>query len=75
MDMDLHCRRPLEPLRRFDFVAPAAFPAGVSNGFIMARPQLPFMGEVVRRLSEYDINWLGLPYATVSFTTGCHFLS
>jgi hypothetical protein len=75
MDMDLYCRRSLEPLRQFDFVAPAAYPKGVSNGFIMSRPNLPFLREVITKLVDYDLDWFGLPYATVSFTTGCHFLS
>jgi inositol phosphorylceramide mannosyltransferase catalytic subunit len=75
MDMDLYCRRSLEPLRQFDFIAPAAYPAGVSNGFIMSRPNLPFLGEVIQKLIDYNLDWFGLPYATVSFTTGCHFLS
>jgi len=56
-------------------VAPGAFPAGISNGFMMARPELPFLGEIIRRLPDYDLSWAGLPYATVSFSTGCHFLS
>jgi len=32
--MDLHCRRSLGPLRRFEFIFPAAYPVGVSNGFL-----------------------------------------
>ncbi|KPI43677.1 Inositol phosphoceramide mannosyltransferase 1 [Cyphellophora attinorum] len=75
MDMDLNCERPLTPLRQFDFIAAAAHPAGVSNGFIMAKPRLPFLGQVIQRLEAFDLSWFGLPYATVSFSTGCHFLS
>lgn len=75
MDMDLNCERPLTPLREFDFVAAGAYPSGVSNGFIMSSPRLPFMGQVIQRLSAYDLSWFGLPYVTVSFSTGCHFLS
>lgn len=75
LDLDLHCVRPLTPLRSFGFVAPAAYPAGISNGFIMAKPQLPFLADVVRNLLVYDLSWFGLPYITVSFSTGCHFFS
>lgn len=75
MDLDLHCRRPLDPLRQFPFVAPAAFPAGISNGFIMSVPNSTFMHDVIAALPRFDLNWFGLPYLRVSFSTGCHFLS
>jgi mannosyltransferase OCH1-like enzyme len=75
LDLDLQCRRPLDPLRRFPFVAPAATPMGISNGFIMTAPQNPFLGFVLSNLERYNVNWFGLPYAIVMFSTGCHFLS
>lgn len=75
LDLDLHCRRSLDPLRRFHFVAPAAHPAGISNGFLMSEPGLPFMTRVIDALKTYDLSWFGSPYLTVSFSTGCHFLS
>jgi hypothetical protein len=75
LDLDLQCLRPLDPLRRFNFVAVAANPMGISNGFLMASPQHAFLKNVVQNLPRYNINWLGLPYATVMFSTGCHFLS
>jgi mannosyltransferase OCH1-like enzyme len=75
LDLDLECLRPLEPLRQFDFVAPAAMPMGISNGFLMVSPRHPFMEFLMNNLSRYNINWFGLPYATVMFSTGCHFLS
>lgn len=75
LDLDLRCLRPLDPLRRFEFVSVAATPMGISNGFLMSSPRHPFLESVVKSLPWYNINWLGLPYATVMFTTGCHFLS
>ncbi|KAL6241224.1 hypothetical protein RBB50_011903 [Rhinocladiella similis] len=75
LDLDLLCLRPLTPLRAFDFVAPAAFPSGISNGFIVSRPKVPFLAEVIANLPKYDVSWFGLPYATISFSTGCHFFS
>ncbi len=75
LDLDLECRRPLEPLRRFDFVAPEATPMGISNGFIMVAPKHPFMKFVIENLPLYNVNWFHLPYAVVMFSTGCHFLS
>ncbi len=76
LDLDLQCLRPLDPLRQFNFVAVvAANPTGISNGFLMISPRHPFLKHVIQNLPRYNINWLGLPYATVMFSTGCHFLS
>lgn len=73
--MDLDCRRSLGPLRRFEFVAPAANPVGFSNGMMMAAKRHPFVGELVNNLKRFNLHWFGLPYATVMFSTGCHYAS
>ncbi|KAH8809372.1 putative glycosyl transferase [Xylogone sp. PMI_703] len=75
IDMDLHCKRSLGPLRRFEFVAPAAHPVGFSNSMIMARKHHPFIEQLVSNLPEYDRSWFWLPYPTVMFSTGCHYVS
>lgn len=75
LDMDLKCKRALGPLRRFSFVAPEAHPIGFSIGFMMASKGNAFIGNIVRNLAVYNKAWLGLPYATVMFSTGCHFAS
>ncbi|EFY87672.1 hypothetical protein J3459_017832 [Metarhizium acridum] len=75
LDMDLKCKRALGPLRRFSFVAPEAHPTGFSIGFMMASKGNAFVGDIVRNLTVYNKEWLGLPYATVMFSTGCHFAS
>lgn len=75
LDMDLKCTRSLGPLRRFGFVAPAAHPSGFSIGFMMASEKHSFVGQLVKNLPAYDRNWLGLPYPTVMFSTGCHYAS
>ncbi|KAK0666524.1 hypothetical protein QBC41DRAFT_358020 [Cercophora samala] len=75
LDMDLQCKRALGPLRRFDFVAPAANPTGFSIGFMMAAKGNEFVGELVNNLKRYNRHWLGLPYPTVMFSTGCHYAS
>lgn len=71
----MHCSRPLTPIRKFEFVAAAAYPAGISNGFMMAKPRLPFVKRLIDNLPKYNLSWFGLPYLTVSFSTGCHYLS
>ncbi|KIN03418.1 glycosyltransferase family 32 protein [Oidiodendron maius Zn] len=75
LDMDLDCRHSLGPLRRFGFVAPAAHPSGFSNGMMMASRWHPFVGELVNNLPRFNLNWFGLPYPTVMFSTGCHYAS
>ena len=74
LDMDLHCRRSLGPLRRFEFVSPAAYPVGISNGFLMASARHPFIKSLVDQLPLFNRNFL-LPYATVMFSTGCMYVS
>ncbi|KAL2214204.1 glycosyltransferase family 32 protein [Sarocladium strictum] len=75
LDMDLRCTRALGPLRRFEFVAPEAFPRGLSIGFMMSAKRTNFMHDLVQNLAIYNKQWLGLPYATVMFSTGCHYAS
>ncbi|KAK4155746.1 glycosyltransferase [Chaetomidium leptoderma] len=75
LDMDLQCKRAFGPLRRFDFVAPAAHPTGFSIGFMMASKGNTYVGKLVENLARYNRHWLGLPYPTVMFSTGCHYAS
>ncbi|KKO97950.1 MIPC synthase [Trichoderma harzianum] len=75
LDMDLKCTRALGPLRRFSFVAPEAHPVGFSVGFMMSSRRNSFVGDIVNNLATYNKHWLGLPYATVMFSTGCHYAS
>ncbi|KAF9892973.1 hypothetical protein FE257_000565 [Aspergillus nanangensis] len=75
LDSDLQCKRSMEPLRRFDFVAPAAHPVGFSIGMLMATPQHVFVQELIRNLPRFNRRWFWSPYVTVMFSTGCHFAS
>jgi mannosyltransferase OCH1-like enzyme len=75
LDMDLQCKRALGPFRRFAFVAPAAHPTGFSVGFLMASKRNAYVGQLVANLPRYNKHWLGLPYPTVMFSTGCHYAS
>jgi len=75
LDFDLSCKRSMGPLRRFNFVAPAAHPTGFSIGMMLARPNDTFVGEIINGLQPYNRAWLFLPYVTVMFSTGCHFAS
>ncbi|KAL2128276.1 hypothetical protein VTI74DRAFT_9425 [Chaetomium olivicolor] len=75
LDMDLQCKRGFGPLRRFEFVAPAAHPTGFSIGFMMAAKGNAYVGKLVQNLKRYNRHWLWLPYPTVMFSTGCHYAS
>ncbi|GFF23756.1 mannosyl phosphorylinositol ceramide synthase CSH1 [Aspergillus udagawae] len=75
LDYDLACKRSLEPLRQFDFVAPAAHPAGLSIGMMLSSPGNPYIKALVDNLPLYNHRWLYLPYVTVMFSTGCHYAS
>jgi mannosyltransferase OCH1-like enzyme len=74
LDLDLHCRRSLGPLRRFEFISPAAYPVGISNGFLMVAARHPFMKVLVDQLPLFNRRFI-FPYATVMFSTGCMYLS
>ncbi|GAQ12126.1 mannosyl phosphorylinositol ceramide synthase CSH1 [Aspergillus lentulus] len=75
LDYDLACKRSLEPLRQFDFVAPAAHPTGFSIGMMLSSPGNPYIKALVDDLPLYNHRWLYLPYVTVMFSTGCHYAS
>ncbi|PYH42909.1 glycosyltransferase family 32 protein, partial [Aspergillus saccharolyticus JOP 1030-1] len=75
LDMDLACRRSLEPLREFDFVAPAAHPVGISIGMMLAAPNNSYVRELVDNLPRFNRRWSLLPYITIMFSTGCHYAS
>ncbi|KUL87370.1 hypothetical protein ZTR_04647 [Talaromyces verruculosus] len=75
LDFDLACKRSLGPLRRFEFVAPAAHPTGFSIGFMMASQGNEFVRDLVNNLAPYNHVWFYLPYVAVMFSTGCHYAS
>ena len=85
MDLDVGCRRSLDNLRRFDgvrtpartsLILPLTKPLGVSNDFIMAAPQHPFLLFVTKRLAARTHESRSfLPFLSVLWTTGPLFLS
>ncbi|EPS29211.1 hypothetical protein POX_f08257 [Penicillium oxalicum] len=75
LDFDLACKRSMEPLRRFEFVAPAAHPAGFSIGMMLASQNNTFVNSLVESLPRFNHVFPLLPYVTVMFSTGCHYAS
>lgn len=65
----------MEPLRRFEFVAPAAHPAGFSIGMMLASQNNTFVNSLVESLPRFNHVFPLLPYVTVMFSTGCHYAS
>ncbi|GAA96098.1 glycosyltransferase family 32 protein [Mixia osmundae IAM 14324] len=74
MDLDVGCKRRLDPLLNFDVVLARTIPVGVSNDVMVAAPHHPFMEMVTRNLVTFDHSY-GSNYPTVMFSTGPMFLS
>lgn len=74
LDMDIGCRRPLDPLLDFAAVLPKTWPYGVSNDVMASTPQHPFVMKTALSLQDHNHHYLS-KYITVFFTTGPMFLS
>ncbi|USW56519.1 Putative glycosyltransferase, DXD sugar-binding, nucleotide-diphospho-sugar transferase [Septoria linicola] len=84
LDLDVTCRVALDTplaqdstvptLTHLPWLTPGAYPAGVNNAFILARPQHPFLAELLDRVPSRDLSW-GMPYVENMLSTGCMFFS
>lgn len=74
LDLDIECITPLDNLLRLPFLTPGAYPTGQNNAFILARPEHPFLGEVLEHVASRDLVW-PLPYVQNMLSTGCVFFS
>ncbi|GAA5969100.1 hypothetical protein JCM11641_007469 [Rhodosporidiobolus odoratus] len=74
MDLDIGCRRNLDPLLYYQVILPATIPVGVSNDLMFAEKGHPFMDLVIHNLITFDHTY-GTNYPTVMFSTGPMFLS
>ncbi|TDL29482.1 hypothetical protein BD410DRAFT_817578 [Rickenella mellea] len=73
-DLDIGCRRPLDPLLVFPVILPKTIPVGVSNDLIFSAKGHPFVAQTIHNLVTFDHSWI-LNYPTVMFSTGPMFLS
>ncbi|KAK6002022.1 hypothetical protein QM012_002512 [Aureobasidium pullulans] len=64
MDLDISCRRPLDPLFGFAAWLPKAAPFGVNNDLMAVRARHPMLGEMLQELAVRDRDWV-FPYLTV----------
>ncbi|KAJ9120552.1 hypothetical protein QFC24_005228 [Naganishia onofrii] len=76
MDLDIGCRRRLEPLISgdWDVLLPRTKPVGVSNDLIFSAKRHPFMEATIHGLVAFDHRYV-TNYPTVMFSTGPMFLS
>jgi mannosyltransferase OCH1-like enzyme len=74
MDLDIACRRPLDPLLQFSAWWPEASPLGVNNDLMASMPRHPILLEMTSRLVGRNWN-LVFPYLTIFWSTGPQFSS
>lgn len=74
MDLDIGCKKKMDPLLYFPVVLPATIPVGVSNDLMLAEKGHPFMDLVIHNLVTFNHQY-GTNYPTVMFSTGPMFLS
>jgi mannosyltransferase OCH1-like enzyme len=69
MDLDIACRRPLEPLLQFPAWFPEASPLGVNNDLMASMPRHPVLLEMTSALPQRNRDLL-FPYLTIFWSTG-----
>ncbi|KAL7421918.1 hypothetical protein Q5752_003690 [Cryptotrichosporon argae] len=76
MDLDIGCRRRLDPLLQGDWevILPITKPVGVSNDLIFSAKGSAFMDDTVHALAAFNHHYF-TNYPTVMFSTGPMFLS
>lgn len=74
MDLDVACRRPLEPLLQFPAWFPEASPLGVNNDLMASMPRHPVLLDMTSALAGRNWNLL-FPYLTIFWSTGPQFCS
>lgn len=74
LDLDVKCLQTLDPLLRLPLLTPGAYPAGINNAFILARPKHGFFEHLIRAVPSQDLRW-GMPYIENMLSTGCMFFS
>lgn len=76
MDLDIGCRRRIDPLLtgEWDVLLPITAPVGVSNDLLVSTTGSAFFKQTIDNLKKFNHNYV-MPYATVMFSTGPMFLS
>lgn len=74
MDLDISCRRSLDPLLGFPVWFPEASPLGVNNDLMACAPRHAILKNLIDGLATHKRNLI-FPYLTIFWTTGPHFVS
>ncbi|KAK4540336.1 hypothetical protein LTR36_009293 [Oleoguttula mirabilis] len=74
LDLDVTCLAPLDSLLHLPLLTPGAYPAGVNNAFILARPRHGFLFRVLQGVAGRDMRW-PMPYVENMLSTGCMFFT
>ena len=74
MDLDVACRRSLDPLLDFPAWFPEASPLGVNNDLMASAAKHPVVKKMTEGLVTHNWNLL-FPYLTIFWTTGPQFTS
>ncbi|CAN9354344.1 unnamed protein product [Alternaria alternata] len=74
VDLDVACRRSLDPLLDFPAWFPEASPLGVNNDLMASSAKHPIMKKMTEGLVTHNWNLL-FPYLTIFWTTGPQFTS
>ncbi|KAK5124449.1 hypothetical protein LTR85_001666 [Meristemomyces frigidus] len=74
LDLDIACLAPLDELLHLPLLTPGAYPAGVNNAFILARPHHGFLAKVLENVAGKDMRW-PMPYVENMLSTGCMFFT
>jgi mannosyltransferase OCH1-like enzyme len=72
MDMDIACRRSMDPLLGFPAWFPEASPLGVNNDLMATRARHPVIRLMLESLSARNLNLI-FPYLTIFWSTGPQF--
>lgn len=74
LDLDVTCLVSLDSLLHLPLLTPGAYPAGVNNAFILARPHHPFLDRLILTAPSRDLRW-PMPYVENMLSTGCMFFT
>ncbi|KAL6406692.1 mannosyl phosphorylinositol ceramide synthase SUR1 [Ilyonectria robusta] len=74
LDLDIGCRKPLEPFQQFDAIFPKTQPFGVSNDMMAAFKGHVFFKQLITELKGHSYR-VGTKYPTVMWSTGPVFVT
>lgn len=74
IDLDISCRRPLDPLLEFSAWFPRTSPLGVSNDLMASSRGHPIFNKMIHSLQVYNYHYY-FTYPTVMWSTGPMFVN